>query len=655
MWAGMAKRGRHPRRGGRVTPKGTRPEPSGRTRHLGLAPPPDESAPDDLMGDVRDALRSGEPLDLLALASTMMSVFDSRLDDPFARGPQAGRPDFEELVMSFLEVRCPETTALLAVLAELVSAEGPASWSDGARPGRPARHTVSPTTVPGLGPLDAAAIRRAVLDRGDRLPGWVARLGDAEVTSATEMVHVLGDGDNVIVGLRIPPRHELSVVVYIDHNLGRVVKDAFVVPDSPDGLIRQMRQIVDDPDTEWRDVPLADARALITDAVDSGAMTWPPFETDTWPACRPLVEWVVRLMPGGATVEGPHRWTDDETARLAASFLATPEGVPHRSRAGRDMLDALLWYGTGYGKCDPLRWSPVSVEIVLADWVPRKVLAPVDELRLVPDVLRDLVRFGHRELGIRQELTDETVDAVDAFESAYLALIRSPRPQGVDALIQSMSDAGGFGDGDAGFRFVPGDDLADLGFDVEGDPFASIAEIMLDSLARDVGGPEVLRVLDDSPLPDELFDVGAVPSDVAGPVGEIVVLCDGWYDELGVAVPSAVELRTATRRLLAVLADRTSGTLVGRAATASTAASVCWAVASANVVFDGRPGSPRGKDLIAHFGRSGTPSSRARSLLHAAGLGDRYASGPVVLPPEMLSSARRSDVIAARDRWLADL
>lgn len=650
----MAKRGRHPRRGGRVTPKGTRPQGSDRPRHLGLVPPPvepepDEPGPAELMADVRAAMRSGEPLDLLSLVSTVMAVFDPRMADPFVREPQAERPSFENLVVSLLGVRRPETTALLALLAELLPPEGPAWWAEGGRPGRPARHDVTPTSVPGLGPLDAAAIRRAVLDRGDRLPAWIAALGDAEVTQATEMVHVLGDGDNVIVGLRIPPRHELSVVVYIDHNLGRVVKDAFVVPEAPDRLRRDMRRIVDDPDTVWRDVPLAEARATIVDAVESGAMTWPPFETDTWPACRPLVEWAARLMPGGGTAAEPHQWTDDETARLADSFLASPEGARHRSRARRDMLDSLLWYGTGYGKCDPLRWSPVSVEIVLTDWVPRKVMAPVDELRLVPDVLRDLVRFGHHELGIRQELTDQTLESVDTFESAYLALIRSPRPQGVDAIIESVRAAGAFGDEGIG------DDLDALGLGPDDDAFASIAEIMLDSLASEVGGDDVLRSLDGRPLPDEGFDLDAVPPDLAGPVDEIVGLCDGWYAELGDDAPAVVELRTATRRLLAVLANRAPGSLVGRAAPAGTAAAVCWAVASANAVFDGRPGSPRAMDLNAHFGRSGSPASRARTMLRAAGVGDRYTPGPVVLPPEMLTSARRSSVMSARDRWLADL
>ena len=39
------------------------------------------------------------------------------------------------------------------------------------------------------------------------------------------------------------------------------------------------------------------------------------------------------------------------------------------------MLSSLLWFGSGYGPGDPLRWSPTAVEILMLDWIPRKILA----------------------------------------------------------------------------------------------------------------------------------------------------------------------------------------------------------------------------------------------------------------------------------------
>ena len=125
----------------------------------------------------------------------------------------------------FLDVDRIETTALLAVIAELAGDDD----------------------------VLAARIRRELAERGDRLPEWLARLGEAEVYAAREMVHVLGDGDNVNIAVRFAGGAELTAVVYIDHNVGTLVKDAFVVPESMAGLEALMRAKVDDPDTVWRD------------------------------------------------------------------------------------------------------------------------------------------------------------------------------------------------------------------------------------------------------------------------------------------------------------------------------------------------------------------------------------------------------------------
>ena len=217
----MARKGRHSRKGGRVTPKGTRPRgTSPGFQPLGAA----TSAPRDpeLMATVRRALHTPGPLPLLELVSTMMSLVDPRDADPFARDEPA-RSTIDDLLGPLRGTVRTETTAVLAVIAELTP-----------------------------DPLLQADLREVVAARGHGLPPWLHSLGDTAVTGAVEMVHVLGDGDDVIVGVRVPPDHELTAVVFIDHNLGSVAKDAFMVPEGLDGLVDQMRKVNDDPDTEWR-------------------------------------------------------------------------------------------------------------------------------------------------------------------------------------------------------------------------------------------------------------------------------------------------------------------------------------------------------------------------------------------------------------------
>lgn len=618
-WRGMARKGRHSRNGGRVTPKGTRPRGmSPGFQPLSAVP----SAPRDpeLMATVRRALHTPGPLPLLELVSTMMSLVDPRDADPFARDESA-RSTIHDLVQPFRGTVRPETTAALAVIAELTP-----------------------------DPLLQADLRDVVAARGHRLPAWLGGLGDTTVTGVVEMVHVLGDGDDVIVGVRVPPDHELTAVVFIDHNLGSVAKDAFMVPEGLDALVDQMRRLNDDPDTEWRALDRADARAWLVEGIDSGARTWPPFESDTWPSRRPLVEWITRLLPTGGTGRAWREWTADERDALAAAFLAAPFGARHDSADGREMLDALLWYGTDYGTGDPLRWSPVSVEIVLADWIARKIMAPLRTLQRGPDVLRDLIRYGHAELGIRPALTDETLAAVDRWEPGYQALISDDtRPQGVDALFEAVGLRDRDRDGVA-----PAVGAADDGVDALGSHEywagldAEVAGIMLDRLSTQAGGRDALFALTEDPLPEEPWPLPpAVPEDIAPAVAEVAALCGDWLR--GLPDP---ELGAACRQLLARVVTGDPDIFRRRASMEGTAAALCWAVGQAHDLFGA--GGLRVKDLATHFGVSGSPASRARTLLRAAGL-PQEPYGPVRLAPDMLTSSRRRWLISTRDRYLDDL
>jgi hypothetical protein len=73
------------------------------------------------------------------------------------------------------------------------------------------------------------------------VPGWLARLDQTSVDRAVESTHVLGDGDNVMLNARLPG-HDLTMVIYIDHNLGTVVKDGFPAPADVDEVVCRLRE-----------------------------------------------------------------------------------------------------------------------------------------------------------------------------------------------------------------------------------------------------------------------------------------------------------------------------------------------------------------------------------------------------------------------------
>ena len=338
-------------------------------------------------------------------------------------------------------------------------------------------------------------------------------------------------------------------------------------------------------------------------------MTIPPIETETWPACRPLVEWMTSLLPDGGTGYERPEWPDEALDDLARRFRASPfaAGVDDPD----DLLSSLLWFGTDYGPGDPMRWSPAAVEILLLDWIPRKIVADVEHLTRGPELLRAFIRFCHHERGIRPGLTEETVAAVDEFEPEYQQLIRSDRLQGPEALLAAM---GVYDPGDAE------DDASDD--DVEAAE-AVVAEIMLEALRDAVGGEDILDKLDTEPLPDEPFAWDAVAPDVHARVGEVLDLVERCCAEL-----LDGEYRTACRRLLADVAAGDPEIFRRRGRAEMTAASVCWIAGKANALFDPTAPGPtlQVKQLMAHFGVRVERIAAQRT----AAAGDRGRSGQPV-------------------------
>ncbi|WP_340537791.1 hypothetical protein [Nocardioides sp. GXZ039] len=544
------------------------------------------TGPEDLavFDALRTALRADGPLDLLANASAFLEVTDPQRRDPFA--PEAAGTSLNELVDSFIGTPYAETTAVLTALRVLTTDE-----------------------------LLAKRIAVALRTRRHPMPDWLTGIEDArlepEVWSLTE---ALGDGEDYLLGVALPSGHALAALIYVDHNLGTAVKDAFVVPDSLGVMAERMRELLDPTQTLSLTDPAA-ARAAIEDAITTSAMLYPPPTSDSWPMCRPLIEWMVRMLPAGAGVAKRQEWTEEETQAIADDFFDSRFGGPVDHDDGRDLLDSLLWFGTDYGSGDPYRWSPVVVEIVLTDWFPRKVQADRAYLAKMPDVLRAFVRYCHDRAGLAGDLTTQTLAAIDHHEVHYLEQIGSRhRRTGMPVAIEALLGQAGFAD--------PG--------------------TRLDRLADHVGGRDALEALDDTPLPDEDFDWGGIRDDIRPVVAEILVHADEAATSL-----FDVEHRTALRRLLARVAREDPTVLARKASTVRSAAALTWAIAAGNRSI-GETTPMTTKSLLAHFG-VGPVADRAGTLLQAVGIPRRHQRDLSLGDPALLVSRRRASLIESRN------
>ncbi len=347
----------------------------------------------DLLDEATRLASAGEPFELLTFASGLVAALDPRRADPLSRAPAtAGTPrGLEAFVEALGGSDGPGAAALLACLARLA-------------PDPSMRERV-----------------RALADARDPgLPPALRGLDGLTVTRAVTVSHVLGDGEDVMLELRLGlgPGAVATAAVYIDHDLGTVVKDAFVVPVELAGALVAGAGTLTDPDFVVADVKDADARARIVEAMALGDSTYPPYESATWPACQPLLEWALRTLPEGGEGYARAEWDDEARDALAEGFFASPAGRALDDDAHRDLLDALVWYKTDYGAGDPLRWSAVSVEIAL-DWLPRKVVGLEGQLALAPGLLRALIPYGHAERGIRHELTARALTTLDRLEPDF--------------------------------------------------------------------------------------------------------------------------------------------------------------------------------------------------------------------------------------------
>ncbi|OBF20646.1 hypothetical protein [Mycobacterium sp. ACS4331] len=347
-----------------------------RAQHMASVEETPEETP--LVDEVRHALASDHPLDLLALVGVLL---EATTQDPLAfANPDAPEPvNIDDLVTGFIGVRIPETTALLAVLVELLD----------------------DTAL-------AARCRDELATREDAPPAWVPRLPQLQIRRVVRMTHVLGEGDEVVIGARLADGAELTCAVHIDHTWNSQASDAFILPVSIDEMTAVAQAHNTDPDTTFCDMDPADARATVEYGIEQAERIMVLSRSDTWPACRPVLRWLLRHMPDGGRRHQPPPVDDQQAAELFDEFFSS-HAARFADRGHREMLEDIA-SDTGTG--DPLRWSASRIEEVLNRPTDSSSVSTQCLLDL-PDLLRAFVPFAHARSGIREELTAEALAVLD--------------------------------------------------------------------------------------------------------------------------------------------------------------------------------------------------------------------------------------------------
>jgi len=430
--------------GGRVTPKGTRPDgsssgpargtragggPSGPAGTPGFSlaqssgpfasnepvRSPEADGPlDDVIAELT-RIHPNEPLLIELWASDLVGTIVSSLRpeptfDDLAAPIDGGTPE-----------RPPTEEEFFGNLVDYLTAR--ADDGEGLR-FRDALYAIEPLLAP-IAPDAAAAARKATMlhslsDLGP--PPWIDQVGRAVVEDCFELRDETEDAVHLALVARYPraPRQHV-VMVLVDLNLNGIAKD-LLVSDRPDDVRAEAAA------TEGltvSDLGLGEARARIEAALAMTVRVLDAPVSDDFAEVLPMLRLLLDSMPEPTTLPAPERPTGDELDALVEQLLDAPETAA--SELTREQLDRAasltIRYCAEFSGRSPLAWSPTRLEMLLLDFVPRWVDAPPEDLADLPQALTDLVPAAQRLAGWEDRYVDETLELLQAMSEDFAEVI----------------------------------------------------------------------------------------------------------------------------------------------------------------------------------------------------------------------------------------
>jgi hypothetical protein len=268
---------------------------------------------------------------------------------------------------------------------------------------------------------------------------WAAVVGTWEPTAAWLSYDPADDdGVNVLVGFH-GAQTTSTVGVYVDHNLGAMAKDAFVVPAGIDQVLAELQKShAGDDEPSYREITLEEAAARWRQALAMTDMYLDPPSSEDIDHLRALVMARLATLPHGGEVPSSVQIGEDDRDSLLSEFLDSDETVGLWGTGGDDDEDEtveqlshqILTFALDYVVGTPLRFSPVMVEMFCLDWAPRKIAMDGDAFTLLPDVLAAWIRFAGRRRGLPESSIRKAVEAVYEYAPEMIELSQDPEVWG---------------------------------------------------------------------------------------------------------------------------------------------------------------------------------------------------------------------------------
>ncbi len=403
-------------RGGRITPKGTRPgdRPDKPVRFL-------PTAEERFLRDAAENFGDCADLDdAEMMASAMLTMFRPQGLD-------------EEPLMDAARVltsagRHSDATAAAGVAAAL-GAYGP--------PGQRGR---------------ARSLLAKLAADGTAVPEWAGLIGDAAPRRALLLADAWGDDRALWIDYMCGDGEIRGIGMQVNAWEGGLSR-SFLYGPTAEEVIPAVEAV---PHSSVSEISLADARAIAIEGLELRDMSWPPDDDEADDEdvddenIRALIDQRVGLLPeGGASPFGEPPDPDDIDdlfdVFLDEYFATAPEVV--RDGAGW-VVDNACRFVDGWCDMDPLRWSPARVAIHLVAWIPSEVVCDDESLDAVESVFPKWLRFAAEYRGLDEELLEMNVaKARESFPDMRAnAADPSKRSTTTNIITDMIADGVDFGD-----------------------------------------------------------------------------------------------------------------------------------------------------------------------------------------------------------------
>jgi len=296
-----------------------------------------------------------------------------------------------------------------------------------------------------LGAREAAARMAA---HGVPRPHWAEEAGQPEFLGGWTVADPFGDQIGYYLTFRYPGRAPHMVMALYDENLGGIIKDAFLGELRDGADPRNLLQT--DPDVTVQDADPAEAGARIGAAIATGDQFLENDWTKDFKKTRALLLARLHLLPArkparrsrAASGESADRWASEKAREaLIQEFLASPT-APKREET-LPIVDHCMVARCDFGDGDPLRWSPIAVELFMLDYLPRRITLSFAEINALPEVLTAWVRFALTKRGLAERFVVETEEAVQRYTAEFRKAVTDPHSFGPAKAIGNAMRADG--------------------------------------------------------------------------------------------------------------------------------------------------------------------------------------------------------------------